>query len=72
MKNVIAGYRVMAGLTQKEMAELFNVSKQTYWSKEVGRSSFSDKEKVIFLEEVRKVVPNIRIDDIFFTSKVGK
>lgn len=72
MANIIKGYRNMVGMKQSEMAEIIGVSRQAYWNKETGRTPFSDKEKELFREEIKKVIPEIKIDDIFFNHKVGK
>lgn len=72
MANIIKGYRNMVGMKQSEMAEVIGVSRQAYWNKETGRTAFSDREKELFRDEVKKVLPEIKIDDIFFNQKVGK
>lgn len=66
MINKIAGYRRMLGMTQKQLAERFNISLQAYWQKEKGKVPFSDKEKVIFKTLLKPIFPNITIDEIFF------
>lgn len=65
--NKIVGYRKMLGKTQDEMAKEFNISKQAYWQKEKGCTSFSDREKILFKKMLLPIFPNITIDDIFFT-----
>lgn len=72
MKNIISGYRVMLGMKQSDVAKLFGISRQSYWNKEIGRTPFTDNEKQIFKDEVAKIIPDIKIDDIFFNKKVGK
>ena len=42
--NKIKGYRVMIGLTQKEMAELLNINERTYLYKETDNSKFTVEE----------------------------
>ncbi|MGX7024131.1 helix-turn-helix transcriptional regulator [Vagococcus hydrophili] len=64
--NKIAGYRIMLGMTQDQMAKKFNISKQAYWKKEKRQTQFSDKEKMKFKEILKPLFPNITIDDIFF------
>lgn len=66
MVNKVAGYRKMLGLTQKGMAQKFEISSQAYWQKEKGIISFSDKEKIAFKKMLLPIFPNITIDDIFF------
>lgn len=65
---IIAGYRKMTGLTQKEMAKKLNISEGTYRNKENGKSSFKDEEMKSFHEAVKITNPSITIDDIFFTN----
>lgn len=72
MKNVIAGYRTMLGYTQQEMAEIFGITRQAYGLKENGHIQFNDKEKVIFKDLVKKIVPTVSIDDIFFSQNAKK
>lgn len=65
--NKVAGYRKMLGMTQKEMAEEFNISHYSYWRKENGKVPFTDDEKKHFKELLKPNFPTITIDDIFFT-----
>lgn len=69
--KIIKGYRVMLGLTQQNIAELLNVSRQTVSNKESGKVKFTDKEKTILLNEFKKVNPELTYD-IFFNEKVSK
>lgn len=66
MTNKIVGYRNMMGMTQKDIAEHFDISSQAYWKKEKGKVPFSDKEKVIFKNLLNSIFPSITIDEIFF------
>ncbi|WP_281738335.1 helix-turn-helix transcriptional regulator [Enterococcus dispar] len=70
MNNKIAGYRRMLGLTQKEMAKKFGISKQAYYLKEKGTTAFSDSEKILFKMMLRPLFPQITIDEIFFAPDV--
>lgn len=65
-KNKIVGYRRICGMTQDDVAELFDISRQAYWKKENGRTPFTDNEKVLFKKKIEKIIPEIKIDDIFF------
>jgi|UPI00065F73EB prophage ps3 protein 14, transcriptional regulator len=69
MINKVKGYRNMINLSQKEMAELLGISFTSYCHKEQGKRDFKDNEKIIFLEIVKKSVPNITIEEIFFSGK---
>lgn len=72
MKDKIAGYRRMLGMTQMQMAEYFGISKQAYYLKEKGSTAFSDEEKVLFKEMLLPLFPNITIDEIFFSFDTKK
>lgn len=62
----IAGYRVMIGLTQSQMASKMGISRQSYYAKETGKTPFKDSEKKLFRDLIRNLIPNITIDEIFF------
>ena len=68
-RTKVRGYRVMLGKTQKEMAEIFNISKQAYSAKERGESRFSNEEMVTIKEMLLPMFPGITIDEIFFSNK---
>lgn len=71
MKEKIAGYRTMLGFNQAEMAKKLGISKQAYRMKEVGKTQFNDKEKMLIKEMLKEIFPNITIDEIFFSQKVS-
>lgn len=71
MKNVLKGYRTMLGYTQNEMAKLLDISRQSYYMKESGKTPFTDSEKVIIKKEIATIFPNITIDEIFFELRLG-
>ena len=62
----IRGYRTMLGKTQKDMAEIFDISKQAYSAKERGKSRFSNEEMLMIKEMLLPMFPGITIDEIFF------
>lgn len=64
--NKVAGYRRMLGKTQAEMAVELKISRQSYYLKENGKVSFTDKEKIMFKQLLLSIFPKITIDDIFF------
>ncbi|MFJ7952194.1 helix-turn-helix transcriptional regulator [Lysinibacillus sp. NPDC096418] len=64
--NKVAGYRVMLGLKQSEMASYMNISRQAYSQKEKGKIPFKDSEKVFLKDKFKVIRPNITIDEIFF------
>lgn len=59
----------MAGLTQREMAKELNISEGTYRNKEKGISFFKQNEIDKFYKLVKKVNPEITVEDIFFILK---
>lgn len=56
----------MLGLTQKDLAELLDLSSQSVSNKERGFTSFTDEEKLVFRELVKDLIPDITIDEIFY------
>ena len=66
-RTKVRGYRVMLGETQKDMAELFEISKQAYSAKERGETRFSEKEMLSIKEMLLPIFPGITIDEIFFS-----
>lgn len=56
----------MLGKTQKEMANILNISSQSYHNKENGSVEFRDSEKIVFKNLVKEHFPNITLEDIFF------
>ncbi|MDZ5560942.1 helix-turn-helix transcriptional regulator [Enterococcus cecorum] len=66
-KTRVKGYRVMLGLTQKEMAAVLGLSVQSYYLKENGRVKFTYDEMRVFRDRVQTIMPDVTIDDIFFT-----
>ena len=62
----LKGYRVMLGLTQREMAEKLNISLQSYNNKETKKTSFNDKERLMIKAMVAEIKPDITIDELFY------
>ncbi|MCC9878892.1 helix-turn-helix domain-containing protein, partial [Streptococcus agalactiae] len=58
----LRGYRVMLGLTQKDMSDKLNISLQSYNNKETGKSAFNDKERLAIKSMVSEIKPDITID----------
>ncbi|UJF15011.1 helix-turn-helix domain-containing protein [Jeotgalibaca sp. MA1X17-3] len=67
--NGIVKYRKYLGYTQKEIAEIFGISRQAYYRKEKGYTPFSDKEKIVFRDMVKIAFPDITIGEIFLMKK---
>lgn len=66
MKNKLKGYRVMAGYTQKEMAEILGISKVSYCLKEKGKQAFKDIELKTMYEVFKQKIKNITFEELFF------
>ncbi|MCK1166918.1 MULTISPECIES: helix-turn-helix transcriptional regulator [Streptococcus] len=65
--NKIKGYRNMLGLTQEELGKKLGISKQSYYNKETGKTSFSDNEKIMFKTLLQPLFPEITLEEIFFS-----
>lgn len=59
-------YRAEYNLSMREMAEKLNISKNAYFRKENGYTTF-------YLDEIRKILEifNCNFDDIFFKKDVN-
>ncbi|WP_334116584.1 helix-turn-helix transcriptional regulator [Streptococcus parasuis] len=62
----LKGYRVMLGLTQKELSDKLGISLQSYNNKETGKNAFNDRERLAIRDMVKKVKPDITIDELFY------
>ena len=56
----------MLGLTQKELADKLGISLQSYNNKETGKNAFNDRERLAIRDMVKKVKPDITIDELFY------
>lgn len=66
MPNKLKGYRVMAGLTQKDMAEALGINVSSYSAKEIGKAKISIDESKKLYEFIKNKLPNVNFEDIFF------
>ena len=66
MPNKLKGYRVMAGLTQKDMAEALGISSSAYNQKENGTININIDESKKLYEFIKEKLPAINFEDIFF------
>lgn len=66
MPNKLKGYRVMAGYNQKEMAEALGIKTSSYNAKELGKTNISIAESKKLYEFIKKKLPNVNFEDIFF------
>ena len=62
-KDKVKGYRIMLGLTQKEVASKLNISISSYINKE---TAFKDNEKILFKKMLTPYFSNITLEEIFF------
>ncbi len=63
----LRGYRVMLGLTQQQIANKLGISLQSYNNKELGKTSFNDKERLAIKSMVAEIKPDITIDELFYS-----
>ncbi|WP_049509645.1 helix-turn-helix transcriptional regulator [Streptococcus pseudopneumoniae] len=63
----LRGYRVMLGLTQQQMADKLKISLQSYNNKELGKTSFNDRERLVIKSMVTEIKPDITIDELFYS-----
>lgn len=66
--NSLKRYRLFIGLTQKQLATAINMKLGSYQAKEQGRVSFSDNEKVEIKSIFLNYIPDVTIDNLFFSS----
>ena len=63
--NKIKGCRVMAGLTQEDMAKQLDIAVSSYRLKETGAREFTHNEMIKFVKIIQTVDPMVTMDDIF-------
>lgn len=66
MANKVLGYRKMVSMTQKQMANCIGISENQYRAKEKNRYEFTKREMELFCEAIKRSIPNITIEEIFF------
>lgn len=64
--NTVKSYRVLIGLTQKQMAEKLCISEGQYREKENGKFLFNQRDMKKFMRVVREVNKNVTYEEIFF------
>ena len=57
----------MLGLTQQQIANKLGISLQSYNNKELGKTSFNDKERLAIKSMVAEIKPDITIDELFYS-----
>lgn len=63
--NKIKGYRVMAGITQAEMAKKIGIGERTYTTKEQDIRKFTVSELDALVKVLNECNLNIKISDLF-------
>jgi len=63
--NRLKGYRVMAGYTQEDFAKILGIDRTAYVYKENGSRKFTDDEKQLIYKELKKKLPNLKIEEVF-------
>ena len=58
-------YRVLANLTQEEMAKALNLSVVSYRLKESGEREFTQSEMNAFVNKIKTVDDTVTLDTIF-------
>ena len=64
MSSRLKGYRVMAGLTQEDMAEAIQVNRPYYTLKENGNKFSTEQTKTIF-RVLKKKLPSLKYEEVF-------
>ena len=64
--NKVKGYRIMLGMTQKEIANKLDITCESYINKENVITAFNDNEKIAFKNILLTSFPKITLEDIFF------
>lgn len=70
MNNIIAGYRRMLDMNQKQMSSYLGISIQAYRNKEQGKTEFKRNEMQAFVTLLKTIVPDATVTDVFFNEKV--
>ncbi len=65
MPNKLKGYRVMAGYTQKDMAEALGISLRVFLEKENGKKEFTVEEAKKITSLLKNKIESIEFNDIF-------
>lgn len=61
----LKGYRVMAGLTQEDVAKEFGYSRVNYTYKENDQKLLTSEEKEKLFQLLSKKLPNLTFDELF-------
>lgn len=56
-----------ARFDSEKMADQLSISLQSYNNKELGKTPFNDKERLLIKSMVTKIKPDITIDELFYS-----
>lgn len=65
-------YRLFAGFTQEEMSQALSISLSAYKEKENGHSEFKQSEMEKLFVVLKRAIPDLKIETIFFSNVCGK
>lgn len=72
MNKTLKAYRKLLNLTQKDMAEIVDICLTSYNMKEQGKQDFTQSEMLAITNHIKKTIPDVTMDDIFFKDRVIK
>lgn len=72
MNAILKAYRQMLGITQEEMANKLGLLRASYSHRECGRVEFTQEEMQAITNIFKEHIPEITLDEIFFTKQVIK
>ena len=61
----LKGYRVMAGFTQEDIANLFGYSRVNYTYKENNQKLLSAEERKKLFKILKKKLPSLKYEEVF-------
>lgn len=72
MNQNLAKYRRLLNISQSKMAEIAGVCLSAYRYKENGEKPFSQNEIIRIYNFVKREIPEITIEELFFDNLVNK
>lgn len=70
INTALKAYRNLIGLSQTKMANKLGICLTSYNQKERGSKEFSHKEMISIMNILKKEIPELTADEIFFTDEV--
>lgn len=71
MNRQLIAYRKGIGFTQTAFSKKIGISLSAYSQKETGKLDFTQTEMRKILDLLKKYNPDVKADDIFFSSNVS-